>query len=268
MARRKKKKQAKRPRPARGGGSFSLGKAFSVKLVINILLCIGIVGGAFYGAYYFFLNSSFFAIKEIVVNKDRSYSFQEGERRIRQLYLGRNLLAVDLNQVRTLIRSEFPQLEKVEVRKNMPDELEVDIVSRTPAAVLDTSGGVIVDAEGYVLATAAGTNDLVKIKGISFFLSTPSRGERINNRSLIKALELLDEINKKMRWKKANIDYINISDRNNIVLNIEGVPVKMGTEDFGKKVSELKDILQDPNVNTKDINYIDLRFEDAVISLK
>ena len=41
-----------------------------------------------------------------------------------------------------------------------------------------------------------------------------------------------------------------------------------GERDFSEKVIKLRQILRDPNIDMKDINYIDLRFQDAVISPK
>jgi hypothetical protein len=71
-----------------------------------------------------------------------------------------------------------------------------------------------------------------------------------------------------MRENIKDVEYIDISGQNNILLGISGVTVKMGADDFSRKIDELKEILNDPNVNMRDINYIDLRFEDPVISLK
>jgi hypothetical protein len=44
--------------------------------------------------------------------------------------------------------------------------------------------------------------------------------------------------------------------------------VKMGTDDLAVKIDALDGILTDPNVNIGDINYIDMRFDEPVMSLK
>ena len=264
-----KKRTSKKANKKKRTSSRPAGKGVPGRKILIAVICIVLVGGIFYGARHFFLNSKFFEIKEIAVNKDRGYSFSSGENKLRRLYLGRNIFTVDLVQVQTLIKNDFPYLKKVEARRSLPEVLEINIVSREPAAVIDTGGGIVIDSDGVVLTIGEETKNLVKIKGISFFLNMPSRGESINNSSLDEALDLLGEINNKLHiTSRKNIEYIDVSRRNNIVLGISGVPVKMGTRDFSEKVIKLRQILRDPKIDMKDINYIDLRFDDAVISPK
>jgi cell division septal protein FtsQ len=264
VARKKRSKKTKKPSRSRSssGGGFP-SKAFLTVLVIGIL-----VGGAGYGMWYFFLNSKFFAVNEVIVNKDQGYSFSVEERKLTKRYKGRNIFSVNKRQVQALIKRDFPQLKKVEVRRNMPDVLEIDIVSREPVAIIESGGGIVIDPEGVVLNIGEQKQGLVKIKGISFFLNMPERGEKISNRALDRALLLLEVLRKKMSSEKKNIEYIDISDRNNLILGIYGATVKMGSDDFFRKISQLRSIVNDPNVNMKDIRYIDLRFEDAVIAPK
>lgn len=269
MARKKKssKKQSTKRKKQRSGG-FSTENLIPPKAVVIVLLVIALAAGIIYALGYYFLNSQAFEVKEIVVNKDRTYSFASGEQKLEGLYIGRNIFTVDLEQVQALINSDYPQLRKIEVRRNLPDVLEVDIVSRDPVAVIDTAGGVVIDREGVVLNIGNPAESLVKIKGIKFFINRPSTGEKIDNKALDKALILLEGFRKKIPSDKRSIEYINISDKNNIVVGIHGVTVKMGSDDFLRKIGELRAILNDPDINMSDINYIDLRFDNAVISPK
>ncbi|MFC1644293.1 cell division protein FtsQ/DivIB, partial [Candidatus Omnitrophota bacterium] len=145
------------------------------------------------------LNSQFFTIKEIEVNESRGSSFAEGKQKLEKLYVGQNIFTVDLKQAQALIEKDFPELRKVEVRRNLPDELEIDILSREPIAVIAAGKGIVIDREGVVLALGEGDGDLVKIKGIKFFLIRPSRGEKVKSGVLSKALVLLEGLRKKMR---------------------------------------------------------------------
>ena len=266
MAKRRTPKKTKKKKKA---SSRSRGSGLPVKVILAGIICGALIAGSAYGIWFFFTNSRFFAVKEIVVNKDRDYSFWKGEGRLKKLYGGRNIFEVDLKQVRTVIKSDYPQLRKVEVRRRMPDTIEVDIISRLPAAVIDTAGGIVIDSEGVVLSIGQKKGTLVNIKGLNFFLNTPSRGGKIDNTSLAQALVLLDGLNRKMLDYKDEIQYIDISDRKNIVLGIAGVTVKMGTDDFSEKIEELKKVMSDPKMKMEDIKYIDLRFgAPAVISLK
>lgn len=263
-----KKKKTGKKRTKKRGREFLLFESPAGRIIFYVVLSAAILAGIYYGGKHFFTSTKFFSVREIIVNKDRGYSFSEGENKLKRLYGGRNLFTIDLDQVRTLIRNDFPQLRKAEVRRIMPDRLEVDIVSRDPFAVIDSGGGVVVDKDGVVLAIGEGGKNLINIKGLNFFLNVPSRGEKIDNKALGNALVLLDTLRSKMRGSWKLIEYIDISERDNIILNISGVKVKMGIDEFPDKVNELRDIIEDPNIDLKDIRYIDLRFDDPVISPK
>lgn len=243
-------------------------KIFKNRLVVTVLLCAIIMGGIFYGLWHFFFNSKFFAIKEIVVNKEGNYSFWTDESRLRDLFIGRNIFTVDLENMETFIRESSPQLERVEVRRIPPDRLEIDVVPREPVAFIGSRGGLVIDKEAVVLAKGRVPGNLVEIKGIRFFFTTPSRGERVENEMLEKALMLLGGLRERRLTGQYGVEYIDISDKNNIQLGIRGIKVKMGSDDFSRKINKLKEILEDPDVKPGRIDYIDLRFDTAVISPK
>ncbi len=203
-----------------------------------------------------------------MVNSEGKYHLKDAEKKIKDRYTGLNIFTVDLRQVAAGAVSDFPHLKKVDVRRILPDKLEVDLLVRTPVAVIDTGDGMVIDKEGMVLARGMETNGLVKIKGVTFFWGAPSPGEKIKTRPVAKALLLLEVLREKDFIKRYDIEYIDVSDQNNILLNIDGVQVKMGNTDFPRKINRLNEMLKDPRMDLKDINYIDLRFEDAVISPK
>ena len=256
-----KKRASKRP-----GKKGSIFNPFGGKFLLSLFVYGVIIGGSFYGLRYFFLKSDFFIVREIYVNKDKDYTFKEGETKLNRLYAGRNIFQIDIKYAQTMIKSDFPQLKKVEVRRRFPDRLEVDIITREPVAVVDYGGGIVIDREAVVVALGDKDEGLIKIRGVGFFLNMPSKGEKIKNQMLEKGLVLIDGVRKKMSSRVKNVDYIDISDKNNIVLGISGVAVKMGADDFSYKLDRLNEMLRDPKLNLKEINYIDLRFKDAVIA--
>ncbi len=258
----KKRKQKKRV------GGVSIGNVISWKVVLIPLLFAGIPAGLFLGGRCFFLGSEVFAIGEMAVGGSGGCSFVDVEGRLRSLYEGRNIFMVDLRQARMLIEKDYPQFKEVEVRRVLPDRLEVDITGREAAAVIDAAGGVVIDGEGIVLAVGEGEKGLVKIKGISFFLKIPAVGENLGNRHLNRALALLGVLGEKMGQCKKDIEYIDVSDRRNIVLGVSGATVKMGKDDLSGKIDQLKEMAEDPDVDMRDIKYIDLRFREPVISLR
>lgn|GEM_PF-654791 len=248
--------------------NFSLRQTYLGRILMlgGIFVCV--TAAFFYGVRYFFYNNVTFNIKEISVNMESEYSFDEDLDKLNEFYIGRNIFTVDLKQIQVLMRKNFPQFKKIEIRRNFPNVLEVDIVPRETAAVIDSGDGVLIDSEGVVLAIGESPRGIVKIKGMNFFLKMPEKGDRIKNEALIRALLFLRGLSKKGDIDKKNIDFIDIHDRNNIQISISGVIVKVGKDDFLRKIDSLKEILNDPELNVKDLKYIDLRFEDAVISFR
>lgn len=220
-----------------------------------------------YGCRHFFLNSRFFTIQDCIVIKDGGYPLNEIEDKIKKLYTGRNIFTVNLKQISTMVIKDFPYLEEAEVRRSLPDKLEVNLTVRTPVAFIATGSGLVVDREAVVLAGDIDLEKtLVKIKGVSFFYRIPSPGQKVQTGLVNKALSMLGILREKGLIKRHNVRYIDVSDRNNILLCMDGVIVKMGKGGFTGKINRLNRILEDPKIEIKEIRYIDLRFEDAVIS--
>ncbi|MCK5450544.1 MAG: cell division protein FtsQ/DivIB, partial [Candidatus Omnitrophica bacterium] len=207
--------------------------------------------------------------KKVVVIQVNGSFFNEDERVFKKMYLNKNIFVVDPEQVRILAKKRLSHLKKIEVKRLLPDTLEIEIVSREPVAVLDTSGGIVIDSEGIVLAVGDVPENLPKIKGLSFFFGRPEKGEKIEKSSLDKGLVLIRGLKNKLQKKHMKlIDYVDISDKRNTIIVFGDVVIKMGEDRFSLKIEALKEILADPNVKLKDIGYIDLRFSEAVISVK
>ncbi len=262
------KKRGIKKTTRRKKSNSSFWNIFRNKVFLSVVTMLIIGGGLFYGLKYFFLNSKFFAIKEVAINEEIRSSFSDEQKRLNSEYKGLNIFNVNLKVVRAKVIDRHPHLRKVEVTRVFPDKLEVNIITREPAAYIGSGGGLAIDKEGIVLSRGESSRGLVTIKGISFFLVVPSRGERIDNPALDNALILIEGLNKRSLVKNYNIDSVDISDRNNLVITSSGVRIKMGEDDFTWKINRLAEILRDPNINLKGINYIDLRFENAVISPK
>lgn len=262
MARRKTKRSTRKKRKK------TIAEAVPFRYLLFMALFVLMLSGIIYGLNYFFLNSSYFRVSSVVINNDRGYSLGNEESKLKKLYIGKNIFRIDLKYSKNMISRDLPQLEKVEVRREMPDVLVVDIFSRVPAGVIKTAGGIVVDKDGVVLTIGEGNKDLINITGLNYFLNIPERGERIKNESLDKALRMIAGIDNRMSRHKDRIEYVDISDSNNVVLGVEGVSVKMGTGDFLNKLSTLKQMINDPGIKFGEIKYIDLRFKDPVISPK
>lgn len=260
MARKKKKKNKRKKRRSKD--------PFLVKNFLLMFFSILLVAGSIFGARHFFLQSGFFTIKEVLFTGNVGNAVSGEIEKLNRIYSGMNIFKVDLQKIKRMIASDMPEVKKVEVHRKMPDTLAVDIFSRNPAAVIDSSGGIVVDRDGVVLAVGTEREDLIRIRGLNFILNVPGRGEKIRSRALTKAMILISGIDRRLRGYRDRIAFIDISDENNIIIGVDGVPVKMGEGDYVTKLDTLRSMMRDPQLDFNEIRYIDLRFTDPVISPK
>lgn len=259
----KTKKSAPRRERSAGAPLFKLSPHFLGGLVVFILLA-AVVGGL----NMFFMESRFFDLHEIIINRDEGYALTDLQKKLGAIHKGRNVFSIDLTELAETVKKGFPHVKKVEVRRVMPDRIEIDLVTRMPVAYVEAGKGYVIDKDCIVLAGGMGAQGLIRVKGINYFLKSPLPGDKITAPQVSKAVILIQglfEVDFTSRYK---VDYVDVSDKNNMLLHVNGVVVKMGSEDFTAKINRLKQILEDPKIRADEINYIDLRFKEAVISPK
>lgn len=100
------------------------------------------------------------------------------EKRLEPL-LGRHVLGVHFAELERLL-ADHPWIDTVEMRKELPGRLEIEIREKRPAAVSRTAtGAVYLDASGRAIASltdlevASEPADLVVVKGLSHGLTEP-----------------------------------------------------------------------------------------------
>jgi cell division septal protein FtsQ len=233
-----------------------------------LFLCYAaVIGGAGYGTYYFFMKSTFFDVREIVFTGDSEGQFSAGEEKVKKLCVGQNIFKVDIRGLASVLRGQYPHIHKVEARRVMPDKIELDFIVRKPIAIIDRDN-LIIDKDGVVLSANYKISGLVRIKGVRFAYDIPSPGKKVKAEEVSKALMLLEILKERKIFGGYNLEYIDVSDSNNLLISLDGMKVKMGDSDFSERIEKLSNILKDPNVKIKDISYIDLRFEEIIISPK
>ncbi|HNX90796.1 MAG TPA: FtsQ-type POTRA domain-containing protein, partial [Candidatus Omnitrophota bacterium] len=208
----------------------------------------------------------FFQVKQIIVEREKNVVFTGVEKRLSELYLGRNIFRVDLDQLAEYLTKNFPQFKKVEVRRIMPDRIEIYTIVRMPVAYIDSGKGIFIDKDGYVSSVGGDPKGLVKIKGIKSLVKISNPGDKVRIGAMEKVILLIEVLKEKDFTKKYSVESVDAADKNNLVLNVNGISVKMGNDNFAGKVSKLGEILNDPSIKPEEISYVDLRFEKAVIS--
>lgn len=121
--------------------------------VLGVLATAALLGAVVYGSRWFLLHSRHFALHHVRVSPTRHVAESILLRRA-AVPIGHNLFSLDLDQVLKNLRAE-PWLAKVDVRRELPAVLAIDVTEHEPAAVLALDALYLVDAEGVVFKRAA-----------------------------------------------------------------------------------------------------------------
>lgn len=229
----------------------------SIKLptpvIYILLLAVGL---------YFFIHSPFFNIKDIKVSGN---NLLETEKilSLSQVNTGQNLMEINSEEIIKRI-SVHPLVKGVELKRKLPNTLQIVIEERKPVGLLVSQDGFIqVSEEGYFLALVhdLGEYNLPVISGISLE-QLPGPGQLINNQGLFMALNIIKESDPALL---ENLVEINIAKSKHILAyTSNGIEIRLGSLDkIKEKLANLNQILQDFNKRGLDqelVEYIDLRF--------
>lgn len=211
---------------------------------------------------YFFIHSPVFNLKHINVTGN-SLLDEEKIISLSQLNSGQNIMKIKKDEIIDLI-SVHPFVKEVQIRRQFPNTLEIQIIERKPVGLLVCPDGFIqVSEEGYFLSLIRDIGDynLPVLSGISLD-ELPGPGQLINNPGLNVALQIIKESPVRLL---ENIVEINIGNEKHILAyTLEGIEIRLGSMDnISRKLTDLNDILLDFSNNGIDpakIEYLDLRF--------
>jgi hypothetical protein len=168
---------------------------------IRILLLVGalvagvggVVGLAYAGNNLFFAGNPHFTLEKVQVDIRKGDVAEEGVRRVLQLKPGEaNIYDLDLGGMRSQLMDELA-LQDVEVRRVIPDTVQVTVYGRTPVARLHGSDGRLLDREAVVLTgenvlLASGLPIITGVRNANTF----QPGATLDNSLVLVALYVLE----------------------------------------------------------------------------
>ena len=230
-----------------------------IRVAIAFILILGI--------FIILKNAAYFKLQTIEVI-DRIHATDINKDQLLRIYKGRNIFDIDIASMSLQIKNDYPVIKDVTVRRILPNKIRIDIVPRIPVAKLKLNENYPIDKEGMILSPGMRSEDIPVITGFSMWLR-PKTGEVIKNQRIEKALELIRALNKSSLTLNYKVAAIDASNNRNLSFYLDnGMEVKIGGEDFLKRIENLKKNLSNPKLDKSNIKYIDLRFKDIVIGPK
>lgn len=260
-------KRLRRKRSARGAipaiKKVLLSRKASVVLIVVVILitCVVLVRNYIY-------NSPEFIVKEIELRGDGVEDSHLSEE-LSNKAVDENIFSVNINRIARSIKDDYFEVKNISVERIFPDKLVFHVEKRKAIALISSRYYYPVDEEGVILKGGSKnrSGDLPVITGI--YLREKDIGRTILNAGLEKSLTLLNELSKSGVSDSYNISSIDADNSRNLSFYIDdGVQIKIGGDDFRARLRNLKKVLEDPEVDLKDIRYVDLRFKDVIIGPK
>ena len=173
-----------------------------------------------------------------------------------------NLLAMDLKEVSEKLLGE-PSIKEAVVSRNFcTGRVSIKLNLRQPVALINCDGIYGIDGDAVVVGgiDKLSESDLPLIIGVDFSGIRP--GEKLEKKSLRLALEILDYVSLTNLETFAVLSEINVSNLKNVVLHVgrEGTQIRLGKDNFNKKVNNATTILADYHNRGEKVRYIDFRF--------
>lgn len=213
-----------------------------------------------------------FQIKEIKIMGNEKIKSSEIEELINSLtekkvlfVRSRSIFLANTSRIEENILSRFPAIERVSVKKRLPQKIEIIIKERKPIGVISKEGYyLLIDYHGVIFEKVKDKGDLLELVP-SEDLENLELGEIAVPEELINAIS---KIEKQCRENDVEIDSIKIiSPRRLNAKTEQGWEIYFNpSEDISRQLLNLK-VALDEKISPKErksLEYIDLRFGNQI----
>lgn len=271
-------------------------KAFSIPKKVKVILCLFFLLSAislivlciWFGERYFFTENPRFIIRDIQFDCASGYwaGKNETEKQEKALAFARqagimpgstNTFALNLHRLRSQIRKAEPEIADVTIRRELPDMIVFEVVSRIPCA--DTGRGFYLDEDGTVLRK----DRCPDLRGSLPIIAMPAlknslvRGEKVRSQDVLTALQIIHmiavsqdpkvqkiKIQHAVRFPQQDYITLDLTYRDSQKIRKVMIPDRAMTSDeisrsiFGRLIDWLE---------TKDDQILSLKYEGMGVSL-
>jgi cell division protein FtsQ len=225
-------------------------------LLRPFLMAVGLVGLPVAVALWVY-SSPRFLLREVQIGSTRHISTAEVDAALASLR-GRHLLGLSLADVENLLVAN-PWVERVAVRKELPDRLVVEIEERLPVALLRQEGELVyVDSQGFVIG-AYGLDGPVDL-----LLLSVAPGAKLE---VAATLELAAELQRLAPATMQDLSEIEVLGLGDYRIHTAGLdfPVLISSTGLERQIAKLAALLPEMNQRFDAIEAVDLRFARQIV---
>lgn len=208
-------------------------------------------------AIFVIFKSPFFDVKKIEVHGNHRLG-KEKIISVSGIYTGVNIFKINLGDAAANLDA-LPVLKEVELRRNFPSQVVIDVRERNPVALLPAGDGFVYvdDEQVYVQKDKHVFEGLPVLTGIK--TTFPSPGEKIEAKGLQALLTVIEELPGELT---KCLSEIHLGENGAVVLyTIEGNQCRLGNPlQVQTKGEVFLELLRELEQNNKQIEYVDLSF--------
>ena len=235
---------------------------------LPLALSLATLGLLFGGVAAYAVHSPTFELRDVrllnmgTLTPEQAFRFSELRR-------GESLIRLDLVGVQEVIKRNHPEFKEVRVHRVLPDRVEILLKRRTPVAQVFFSRYVQIDKDRVLLpgSSAQAFRNLTVIQGSPRPRGGLYVGSALNDEPTRKAMRLMEVIKRLNILKNHALTKMDITDPKNFSLFVDNsIEIKIGDDHFMERLKLLGQTLKNVPLDPAKIHYIDLRFDDVVIS--
>jgi cell division protein FtsQ len=251
-------------RPAREN-RLQIRRSFSS--VFKVLLLLGLIGGAAFGGRgllnRFVWENPAYALADIRVSTDGLLTRAQVLEML-EVWEGKSIFTVDVARMKSDLDA-LPQVEKAEVRRQLPDRLEIKISERQPVAWVAASAEVplgvgvdslLVDVRGFVMRTRKVLPEHLALpRIIGVVMEDVAPGQKLPTAEAMSALELIKLSAEDLRWQPRTVDIskgycLLVTDdrRARVTFGFDNLEVQLG------RLRQLLDYVEPQNRELQSVN--------------
>ena len=247
-----------RPRKRRRVRVARRGRLAGVTLILQLVAALALVSGAIWTVSTQILESPRLRVARIQVRGNQHLSQREVHDFLADA-LGQNILAVDIQKLTARIMRS-PWVAQAEVRRRLPDTLEVTIFEREPLALAEVGGLYLMDEQGTLIdryGPGTAMFDLPIVRGLQD-LTADQRRERASRAGAL--LADLDDL-------AVEVSEVQVEDDADmrIVLRGGGEVVRLGAPPYRERLATFLRMRGALVARSPRAEYFDLRFRSRII---
>lgn len=233
---------------------------------IIVFLLIGFILFSFYTRTHdFLLSDRMFNVSNIYVES----SIQFIDKRILTDLKGQNIFTIDIKKLQQRLSGAYPQISHLRVVRELPDRIKILAKRRDMLFEVNMHNKVLlVDAEGIAVIYVNGTLKLPVVVGFNETKSKIKLGQVISQDPLRSVIAIFQRFRTNKVLSSLKLVSIDVANPAKIVIGLENMKAKVIVDtDHGiENLNVLGMLLSQHKLDLNQVDYIDLRFDQPVIS--